>query len=169
MSLLPPQLVDTGESEAVPEEKTPSQIAAEADEVATVGYVKAEGERKMGIHVKSCPAMRNMRTLRTWLLVISGAGAAASVLGTVAIKAELRADRAEIKAELRTIIRQEVGDKLAALDSPRGMPAKVAETVQDVTPLRRIELPPRRLTTPPSRSRLLVYPDRFVQAQDDSR
>lgn len=118
MAIIPPALVETGESEAVPEEKTPEQMAHESHETASVGWVK----REFDVHGKRCPALKNLRSLRAWFLVGSGFILSASILGTVTIQASLRADRLELKDEFRTIIREEIGKVATAPDEAAPAP-----------------------------------------------
>jgi hypothetical protein len=113
MDIIPPALIETGESDAAPEEKTPLQMASESRESASVAWVKYELEK----HGKHCPALRNIRSLRAYLLIGIGFILSASMWGTVTIQASLRADRLELKDEFRSIIREEIG-KVAIADPP---------------------------------------------------
>ena len=129
MDIIPPALVETGESDAIPEEKTPLQMAQEAHEAASVGWVKRELEQ----HGKHCPALRNLRSLRAWYLVGAGFIFSASMFGTVTIKSSLKADRLELKDEFREILRAELA-KVAINEAPAPQVIATSPVVPPVTP-----------------------------------
>lgn len=137
MDFIPPALVETGESDAVPEEKTPMQMANEAHESASVGWVKREMEQ----HGKRCPAIKNLRSLRAYILVGAGFILSASMWGTVTIQASLRADRLELKDEFRSIIREEIG-KVAVAEPPIPAPLIYPPITPAIVPATK----PRRIT-----------------------
>lgn len=162
MEIIPNPLIETGENDAVPEEKTPLQMAQEAHEGASVGWVKRELEQ----HGKRCPSIRVMRSFRAYLLIGAGFISCASILGTVTIRAEMRADRLEIKDEFRSILREEIGGKLAALApviTPPITSVAAASTPAPVVAPSAVNITPRR-QLPPSRARLTLPPINFVQA-----
>lgn len=166
MDIIPSALVETGENDSVPDDKTPTQIAEEALQPATTGWTKREIAISDEKHRKACPAIRGMRTLRAYILVGLGFVLSASILGTVTIQASLRADRLELKDEFREILRAELA-KVAMNDplpSPLASPSVPPSSPALISQPRPRKLASRASASPPTASARWLNPLNYVQA-----
>lgn len=163
MDIIPPALIETGENDAAPEEKTPLQMANEAHQKATVLWVKDQ----LSEHGRHCPALKNIRSLRAYLLIGIGFVLSASMWGTVTIQASLRADRLELKDEFREILRTELA-KVAmnddALPSPMASPSVPPSSPALVSQPKPRKLASRASASPPTAGARWLNPLNYVQA-----
>jgi hypothetical protein len=105
-------LSDIEETEAIPDETpSPDDLSREAEEPATVAYVKRELDRRFGRHRGDCAAQRAVRKWRLW--IAAGIGAA-----LVVQFGWLLAGRAIIRETVRDVVREELAGRLVARAKP---------------------------------------------------
>jgi len=98
---------DEQEQNSSEPETTPVVLAKEAEEPASVAYVKRELNRKLASHRGDCDATRAIRKWRLW--IAAGIGAA-----LVVQFGWLMAGRAIIRETVRDVVREELAGRTVA-------------------------------------------------------